>query len=255
MTTTTFSEYIKEIFYPFLKTNDIPFPVIVFIDGHSSYLAFETQDFCRNKGIWLVPLYPNTTHILQPMDVSCFKPLKYNWREAVHEWKATTKEPSLSKESFCDLFTKVVTDTMKPHLFKSGFECCGLHPWNPERINYNKFVRQKDDVEEPQVPQKPTEKEEYEIIKRAINRHIGPEKLNNFCNHFAMNKGVEWNGDRNDTNLYAFWKQIIEKCNCMDVPDVQAALIENAPVEQFDDEIFNDNHLQDWLGNDKIKGE
>lgn len=126
MTTTTFTEYIEEIFYPFLLVNEIPFPVIVFLDGHSSHLTFETQEFCRAQKIWLIPLYPNTTHILQPMDVTCFRTLKYKWREAIHECKATTTDASMNKETFCDIFYKVVTTSLQPHLFKSGFDCCSI---------------------------------------------------------------------------------------------------------------------------------
>lgn len=109
MTTSTFLEYMKELFYPFLVAEKIPFPVIVFIDGHRSHLAFETQEFCKQNDIWLIPLYPNTTHVLQPMDVTCFRVLKYKWREAVHDWKAASTEPSLSKECFCELFCRKVS--------------------------------------------------------------------------------------------------------------------------------------------------
>ena len=63
-------------------------PILVFADGHKSHLSLETADFCAAKQIILVALYPNSTHMLQPLDVSFFKALKGHWEKAKHAWKA-----------------------------------------------------------------------------------------------------------------------------------------------------------------------
>ncbi|KAL5460017.1 hypothetical protein EMCRGX_G033427 [Ephydatia muelleri] len=49
---------------------------IWYADGHKSHLSLEVAEFCTSKGILLVALYPNSTHLLQPLDVSVFKSLK-----------------------------------------------------------------------------------------------------------------------------------------------------------------------------------
>ncbi|KAL1454530.1 hypothetical protein WDU94_010766 [Cyamophila willieti] len=61
-------------------------PIIIFIDGHKSHLSLKTSDLCKQLGIVLISLYPNATRILQPADVAAFKPVKGNWKKAVHEW-------------------------------------------------------------------------------------------------------------------------------------------------------------------------
>lgn len=68
--------YIRKIFYPFLLKKKVKFPVLYFVDGHSSHMAVEVADLRSDLGIVLVALYPNTTRITQPADVAIFKPLK-----------------------------------------------------------------------------------------------------------------------------------------------------------------------------------
>lgn len=70
MTGESFYEYITNIFHVWLLKNDIPLPVILYVDGHSSHITMPLSDFCTKNGIILVALYPNATHILQPMDVA-----------------------------------------------------------------------------------------------------------------------------------------------------------------------------------------
>lgn len=87
MTAESFYEYVTNHFYPWLLKNDIEFPVILYVDGHSSHLTLPLCNFCRDKKIELIALYPNATHILQPLDVSVFHPLKVAWKSAVDKWR------------------------------------------------------------------------------------------------------------------------------------------------------------------------
>lgn len=69
--------------------------------------------FCREKGIELVALYQNATHILQPLDVAFFHPLKNKWKKAVYD------------------FLEETVDTLDFRIvFKSVFRVCGLNPLN-----------------------------------------------------------------------------------------------------------------------------
>lgn len=40
--------------------------------------------FCKDNGIILVALLPNSTHIVQPLHVAFFKPLKLKWRATLN---------------------------------------------------------------------------------------------------------------------------------------------------------------------------
>lgn len=164
MTAHTFAEYLQNIFYPDLCRKGVQFPVVVFVDGHTSHFSFETQTFCEEKKIILSALYPNSTHLMQPMDVAIFGPLKKKWRAAVHSWKFKNHSFStLSKEHFADLLHKVILENVKPEYFVAGFRTSGLYPFSADGIDYRKLIDANvvhDEVE--------NEAEEKEIERKKI---------------------------------------------------------------------------------------
>ena len=56
---------------------------LLIIDGHDSHISVEFINYCYNYNIWLLYLPPYTTHLLQPLDVGCFQPLKHHLGLAV----------------------------------------------------------------------------------------------------------------------------------------------------------------------------
>ncbi|KAJ8971663.1 hypothetical protein NQ314_000588 [Rhamnusium bicolor] len=81
MTGQSFYEFVANIFHPWIVANNVKVPVALFVDGHSSHLTMELSNFCVENQIELIALYPNATHILQPLDVSVFHPLKNGWKK------------------------------------------------------------------------------------------------------------------------------------------------------------------------------
>ncbi|XP_067205209.1 uncharacterized protein [Linepithema humile] len=79
MTSKSFFEYIVNVFYPWLIQQNIEFPVILYMDGHSSHFTLPLSTFCREKNIILIALFPNSTHVIQPLDRTFFRPLKKAW--------------------------------------------------------------------------------------------------------------------------------------------------------------------------------
>ncbi|XP_062565900.1 uncharacterized protein LOC134228140 [Armigeres subalbatus] len=135
-----FALYIQKVFYHFLLKKGVTFPVIYFVDGHSSHMAAEVADLCLELEIFLVVLYPNTTRITQPADVGIFKPLKNAWKAAVSEWHDTHNGEILS----LDHFGPVLQEAMKRGILASsvinGFRACGLYPFNADNIDYSKCI-------------------------------------------------------------------------------------------------------------------
>lgn len=54
-----FFEYITNVFYPWVVKTAIQFPVVLFVDGHSSHLTQPLSAFCAEHEIELVALHPN----------------------------------------------------------------------------------------------------------------------------------------------------------------------------------------------------
>lgn len=82
MKSEVFYEYIANGGNTWLVDNKVPKPVILFVGGHKSHLSLQLSQWCDDNVIILYALPPNTTHIMQPADVSVFKPLKTQWKNS-----------------------------------------------------------------------------------------------------------------------------------------------------------------------------
>ena len=63
----------------FVTAENIPKPVVIYVDGHSSQLTLTAAEYCSQNNIILYCLLAHATHLLQPCDVSFFAPLKICW--------------------------------------------------------------------------------------------------------------------------------------------------------------------------------
>ena len=134
----TFFEYIANVFYPWLVENKITLPVILFLDGHSSHLTLHLSQLCSKVGIILIALHPNATHVIQPLDVAVFGPLKKKWARAVHKWKLEHNEVSISKLHLPKLLDEILASELSQETLINGFRACGLFPFTPLSVDYSK---------------------------------------------------------------------------------------------------------------------
>lgn len=224
MTTGVFYEFIANIFYPWLLRQNITLPIILFIDGHSSHLSLHTSQFCQEHKIILVALYPNATHIIQPMDVAVFRTLKSAWKEEVHKWRLSDENmgKELKKRNFAPLLEKAIQKTVTSTVVSNGFKKCGLFPWDSEAINFKqnpKHEVKSTPSQENKSPNKTSEdsdrRKKLQVALSVIEEEIGHKNLKNFKeNEFNMN----WAMDINIENhaLFQVWKNIRAKSESLD---------------------------------------
>lgn len=81
-----FYEYVANYFNKWVIENHLRKPILLLIDGHKSHMTLALSEFCDENRIILYALPLNTTHILQPADVSIFKPIKQKWKNTVRQW-------------------------------------------------------------------------------------------------------------------------------------------------------------------------
>lgn len=245
MTATTFLEYLQKIFYPFLCEQEIQFPVVLFVDGHSSHLSLETAEFCLEKKIVLIALYPNSTHLIQPMDVAVFGPLKKNWRHAVHRWKFENHDSkSLTKEHFAKLLHHVVVEKVKPEYLQSGFRTSGLFPFNPDGINYEKLVGKntnQDAENEIETETKEIERKKFAVIFEGISEMISAEKKLAFFEFYSFGNTKPWVGAVEDTTAYYIWREAFQRSR---KPEIMV-MEESEQIEDQNDFLIEET-LNDW---------
>jgi hypothetical protein len=75
--------WLKEVFNKHTQSRTIGQYRLLILDGHSSHSGPEFDQFCTENLI--IPLYmpPHFSHLLQPLDVSYFSPLKRVYKQEV----------------------------------------------------------------------------------------------------------------------------------------------------------------------------
>ena len=128
--TSLFHERIKE---------SVPHPIIVFMDGHTSHINMPISEYCKTNNIILYCFPPHASHILQPLDVSVFGPLKKRWNKEVNAFTAKYRV-SLTKKSFFTVFDPAWMDAKQRMHGVSGFRKAGLVPFNFNNIDLSKMI-------------------------------------------------------------------------------------------------------------------
>lgn len=214
MTKECFYEYITRIFYPWLIKNNYQFPIILYLDGHSSHLTLPLIKFCREKEIELIALFPHSTHIMQPLDIGFFHPLKEVWRDTVRKWKTQNNVLYLKKEQFPSVL-KIALDSLPnlPKTIKSSFESTGLVPFNAEAVDYDiissktkkskKNVKkiEKHNVESVEVVEISGDEKYLDVFEKTLSKEL----LQEF--ESCEKQGI-WKGEISNLGLFHYWLDI-----------------------------------------------
>lgn len=68
-------EWMQQIFEPYIRPA-VGHRRLLIMDGHSSHITANIITFCMDKSIDILVLPSHTSHVLQPLDVGVFSPLK-----------------------------------------------------------------------------------------------------------------------------------------------------------------------------------
>lgn len=211
MTAEVFYEYVVNIFYKWLLDNNIELPIILLLDGHSSHITYHLSKFCNEHKIILVALYPNATHILQPLDVAVFKPVKQNWARAVHDWRKSRNNTQLTKYNFAPILKKVMDESLKKETIENGFRKCGLIPWNPDAIDFTKTdIMHSEAIESRPRPERkshPTADPYDEKFLNNLESLISADTLALFKQTYDKFTPV-WMGKPSSQDVYVVWKKV-----------------------------------------------
>ena len=69
-------EWLTTVFEPSTRPTDRMEQRLLIIDGHSSHITTNVIAFCMQNAIDLLIMPPHCSHLLQPLDVGVFAPLK-----------------------------------------------------------------------------------------------------------------------------------------------------------------------------------
>jgi hypothetical protein len=76
---------------------------LLVLDGHESHHSDEFEEYCKAHNIITLCMPPHSSHILQPLDVGCFGPLKKSYgRQIEHLMRQQCTH--VTKEDFIPAF-------------------------------------------------------------------------------------------------------------------------------------------------------
>ncbi|XP_043470210.1 MFS-type transporter clz9-like [Leptopilina heterotoma] len=134
------SAYINtDLFYKWLTEHFIPRKpagkVLLILDGHSSHtVSLNTLEVAKENDVILLGLPSHSTHGLQPLDKSFFKPFKTYFSSELRNWMINNKEKRINRYQSGKLIGSAWIRATTPSNAINGFRACGIHPFNPNII-------------------------------------------------------------------------------------------------------------------------
>ncbi|KZZ96070.1 transposase [Moelleriella libera RCEF 2490] len=106
---------------------------LLIFDGHGSHNTFEFINYCFDQRIIPFAMPPHLTHLLQPLDVVVFQPLKHYHAKAL-DTMVREGAVNISKLEFLSCIEGVRKQAFKKTTILSAFKRTGISPFNPHPI-------------------------------------------------------------------------------------------------------------------------
>jgi hypothetical protein len=106
---------------------------LLILDGHESHHSDEFEEYCKAHDIVTLCMPAHSSHILQPLDVGCFSPLKKAYGRQIEDMMST-HITHITKDDFFPAFYIAFNTAMTESNIRGGFRGAGLKPFNPESV-------------------------------------------------------------------------------------------------------------------------
>lgn len=106
---------------------------LLILDGHESHTSQDFKDYCFEHKILTLCMPSHSSHILQPLDVVCFSPLKQKYSQRVRDL-ARQRVFHIDKEGFLPAFRDAFFDVFTKENCQKAFEASCLIPTNAQTV-------------------------------------------------------------------------------------------------------------------------
>lgn len=129
--TCLFLRWLKEHFIPRKPQGK----TLLVLDGHTSHSAdIEILETAEENDVILLCLPSHCTHALQPLDRSCFGPLKCFYNQEAQKWMVNHPNRNLSRYQAGEVIGKAWVRAAVPSNAISGFRATGIYPLDQNAI-------------------------------------------------------------------------------------------------------------------------
>ena len=125
-----FIDWFRNLFIPSLPEER---PVLLILDGHESHIKYEVRQLAKDNHIEIAKMPSHTSHLLQPLDLGIFKPLKQTYDRSAHTFFLSERR-YVTKRDFPALIGQA-WKSYKPEYGINAFKKAGIVPLNRNAIS------------------------------------------------------------------------------------------------------------------------
>jgi DDE superfamily endonuclease/Tc5 transposase DNA-binding domain len=107
---------------------------LLICDGHGSHATVDFMKLCKDNRVILLYLPAHTSHLLQPLDISCFSPLKSRYHKELGQLSSLDDSAPIKKHNFISLYSQSRMEALNNHNIRAGFRGAGIWPLNPDKV-------------------------------------------------------------------------------------------------------------------------
>lgn len=151
----------KELFLVWFKffVESVPAerPLILLMDSHSSHISPDVIELAKANYIYLFIFPAHCSHLLQPLDVGVYKPLKAKWYEEINKHMRANPLDKPNRYNFLELFNPAYLHSFSHNNITGGFKKTGIFPFNkfaisPDALKPSALTERTEPVQEPREP-------------------------------------------------------------------------------------------------------
>jgi hypothetical protein len=174
---------------------------LLILDGHESHISAEFEAYCKDNSIITLSMPPHSSHLLQPLDVALYSPLKRAYSKEIELFiKASINH--ITKVEFFQAFKAAHYAIFTENNIKAGFNAAGLVPHNPDEVISKLDVRlrtptpgpssqESASTYNPRTPSNPQQTTRHSsFIKSRVSAHQGSSPTPIYAAVDQMAKGM-----------------------------------------------------------------
>jgi len=132
---------------------------MLILDGHGSHIQLDFLWECRQANVELLFLLSHSSHILQPLDLGTFAPLKAHYRKCIMDLAQYDDAVAVKKCRFVNCYQQAREEIFNSRYLRVCWKAVGLFPWNPQKAlnssQVHSILATSDQTSEPEHPQTP----------------------------------------------------------------------------------------------------
>ena len=115
-------------------------PLVLVVDHHKTHLSREVVKFCRENQVEVVCL-PANTHVLRPLEISVFGPLKTVFGRNAARLGLVRGDLVIGKKHFSAMLREAYPQAVTKKNIMAGFKKAGIFPLNREAFDSCQLVK------------------------------------------------------------------------------------------------------------------